>query len=108
MSIHQNGVLTRIRYIPHLYNYIRMDSTVMDNSKEPIKQRRYNPALGYLRGHEFWQGHGPVLENLKGAFVDAHSGHIQYMSSIIREHRQKLRKKYGVQFILDALRTHYR
>lgn len=30
------------------------------------------------------------------------------MSSIIREHRQKLRKKYGVQFILDALRTHYR
>lgn len=30
------------------------------------------------------------------------------MSSILREHRQKLRKKYGVQFILDALRTHYR
>ncbi|XP_032987579.1 neurobeachin-like protein 2 isoform X1 [Rhinolophus ferrumequinum] len=39
--------------------------------------------------------------------ADAHSGHIQYMSSIVREHRQKLRKKYGVQFILDALRTHY-
>ncbi|XP_046540316.1 neurobeachin-like protein 2 isoform X3 [Equus quagga] len=34
-------------------------------------------------------------------------GHIQYVSSIVREHRQKLRKKYGVQFILDALRTHY-
>ncbi|XP_039084272.1 neurobeachin-like protein 2 isoform X2 [Hyaena hyaena] len=34
-------------------------------------------------------------------------GHVQYMSSIVREHRQKLRKKYGVQFILDALRTHY-
>ncbi|KAM8758503.1 neurobeachin-like protein 2 [Rhynchonycteris naso] len=34
-------------------------------------------------------------------------GHIQYMSSIVRDHRQKLRKKYGVQFILDALRTHY-
>ncbi|EFB19185.1 hypothetical protein PANDA_000627, partial [Ailuropoda melanoleuca] len=34
-------------------------------------------------------------------------GHIQYMSSIVREHRQKLRKKYGVQFILDALRSHY-
>ncbi|KAM5234242.1 neurobeachin-like protein 2 isoform 3-T3 [Hipposideros larvatus] len=34
-------------------------------------------------------------------------GHIQYMASIVREHRQKLRKKYGIQFILDALRTHY-
>nr|XP_013015685.1 neurobeachin-like protein 2 isoform X2 [Cavia porcellus] len=33
--------------------------------------------------------------------------HIQCMTSIIREHRQKLRRKYGVQFILDALRTHY-
>jgi hypothetical protein len=30
------------------------------------------------------------------------------MSSMVREHRQKLRKKYGVQFLLDALRTHYR
>ena len=40
--------------------------------------------------------------------ADAHLGHIQYVSSIVREHRQKLRKKYGVQFILDALRTHYR
>ncbi|XP_060060817.1 neurobeachin-like protein 2 isoform X4 [Erinaceus europaeus] len=34
-------------------------------------------------------------------------GHIQYISSIVREHRQRLRKKYGVQFILDALRMHY-
>ncbi|XP_054992464.1 neurobeachin-like protein 2 isoform X1 [Sorex araneus] len=34
-------------------------------------------------------------------------GHIQYMSSIMHEHRQKLRKKYGVQFILDALHSHY-
>lgn len=40
--------------------------------------------------------------------ANVRSGHIQYMSSIVREHRQKLRKKYGVQFILDALRTHYR
>lgn len=40
--------------------------------------------------------------------TDARSGHIQYVSSIVREHRQKLRKKYGVQFILDVLRVHYR
>ncbi|ELK24974.1 Neurobeachin-like protein 2, partial [Myotis davidii] len=34
-------------------------------------------------------------------------GHIQYMASVIRKHRPKLQKKYGVQFILDALRAHY-
>lgn len=49
---------------------------------------------------------GPVQPG--GLSPDAHPGHIQYVSSIVREHRQKLRKKYGVQFILDALRTHYR
>lgn len=30
------------------------------------------------------------------------------MASVIRKHRPKLQKKYGVQFILDALHTHYR
>ncbi|XP_054585901.1 neurobeachin-like protein 2 isoform X1 [Eptesicus fuscus] len=34
-------------------------------------------------------------------------GHAQYMASVVRKHRQKLQKKYGVQFILDALHTHY-
>lgn len=49
----------------------------------------------------------PRLEELRGSLGVSRSGHIQCMTSIIREHRQKLRRKYGVQFILDALRTHY-
>lgn len=61
--------------------------------------------LDNLRGHS---GQSSSLEGVKKLSADVHSGHIQYMSSIVREHRQKLRKKYGVQFILDALRTHYR
>lgn len=81
---------------------------------------RFGPSEGTARPWGMWQGHGPVLEGQqKGpssgrggggaeSSDDAHPGHIQYMSSIVREHRQKLRKKYGVQFILDALRTHYR
>lgn len=61
--------------------------------------------LDNLRGQS---GQSSALEGVKKLSADVHPGHIQYMSSIIREHRQKLRKKYGVQFILDALRTHYR
>ncbi|XP_069501900.1 neurobeachin-like protein 2 isoform X3 [Ambystoma mexicanum] len=34
-------------------------------------------------------------------------GHIQYLSSIIKDHKQKIRKKYGVQYILDSMRKHY-
>ncbi|XP_072324254.1 neurobeachin-like protein 2 isoform X3 [Scyliorhinus torazame] len=34
-------------------------------------------------------------------------GHIQYLSTIIKDHKQRIRKKYGVQYILDSIRTHY-
>ncbi|XP_053116915.1 neurobeachin-like protein 2 isoform X2 [Hemicordylus capensis] len=34
-------------------------------------------------------------------------GHIQYLSNIIKDHKQKIRKKYGVQYILDSIRTYY-
>ncbi|XP_072858872.2 neurobeachin-like protein 2 isoform X3 [Pogona vitticeps] len=34
-------------------------------------------------------------------------GHIQYLSNIIKDPKQKVRKKYGVQYILDSIRTYY-
>uniref|UniRef100_A0A8D0HAD2 Neurobeachin like 2 n=1 Tax=Sphenodon punctatus TaxID=8508 RepID=A0A8D0HAD2_SPHPU len=34
-------------------------------------------------------------------------GHIQYVSNIIKDHKQRIRKKYGVQYILDSIRTYY-
>ncbi|KAM9307763.1 neurobeachin-like protein 2 [Gastrophryne carolinensis] len=34
-------------------------------------------------------------------------GHIQYLSSIMKDHKRHLRRKYGVQYILDSVRRHY-
>ncbi|KAJ6655114.1 hypothetical protein lerEdw1_006018 [Lerista edwardsae] len=34
-------------------------------------------------------------------------GHIQYLSNIIKDHKQRIRKKYGVQYLLDSIRTYY-
>ncbi|KAM4705340.1 neurobeachin-like protein 2 [Rhinophrynus dorsalis] len=34
-------------------------------------------------------------------------GHIQYLSSIMKDHKQRVRKKYGVQYLLDSVRRHY-
>ncbi|XP_055486139.1 neurobeachin-like protein 2, partial [Leucoraja erinacea] len=34
-------------------------------------------------------------------------GHIQYLSTITKDHKQRTRKKYGVQYLLDSIRTHY-
>ncbi|ETE68362.1 Neurobeachin-like protein 2, partial [Ophiophagus hannah] len=33
--------------------------------------------------------------------------HIQYLSNIIKDHKQRIRKKYGMQYILDSIRTYY-
>ncbi|XP_039582492.1 neurobeachin-like protein 2 isoform X2 [Passer montanus] len=34
-------------------------------------------------------------------------GHIQYLASVVKDHKQRIRRKYGVQFILDSIRTYY-
>ena len=34
-------------------------------------------------------------------------GHIQYLSTIIKDDRKYFRKKYGVQYMLDVIRTYY-
>ena len=36
------------------------------------------------------------------------AGHIQYLSTIIKDDRKHFRKKYGVQYFLDIIRTYYR
>lgn len=42
-------------------------------------------------------------------FISEHFllGHIQYISTIIKDSRRIFRKKYGVQFLLDTLRIYY-
>ncbi|XP_064018491.1 LOW QUALITY PROTEIN: neurobeachin-like protein 2 [Pogoniulus pusillus] len=34
-------------------------------------------------------------------------GHIQYLANVVKDHKQRIRKKYGVQYVLDSIRTHY-
>lgn len=35
-------------------------------------------------------------------------GHIQYLSTIIKDDKKYFRKKYGVQFLLDVINAYYR
>ncbi|NXL54651.1 NBEL2 protein, partial [Podilymbus podiceps] len=34
-------------------------------------------------------------------------GHIQYLANVVKDHKQRIRKKYGVQYLLDSIRTYY-
>ncbi|XP_053786341.1 neurobeachin-like protein 2 isoform X1 [Desmodus rotundus] len=82
-----------------------MDMNVLMSAQllmEQVAAEGSGPLLYLLYQHLLFNFHLWALSDFA-----VRLGHIQYMSSIVREHRQKLRKKYGVQFILDALRTHY-
>uniref|UniRef100_A0A8C3XAF6 Neurobeachin-like protein 2 n=1 Tax=Catagonus wagneri TaxID=51154 RepID=A0A8C3XAF6_9CETA len=82
-----------------------MDMNVLMSAQllmEQVAAEGGGPLLYLLYQHLLFNFHLWTLSDFA-----VRLGHIQYVSSIVREHRQKLRKKYGVQFILDALRTHY-
>lgn len=34
-------------------------------------------------------------------------GHIQYLATVIKDNRKDFRKKYGVQYMLDVIKTYY-
>ncbi|KAM6967984.1 neurobeachin-like protein 2 [Aplochiton taeniatus] len=34
-------------------------------------------------------------------------GHVQHLSTVIKDGKQRIRRKYGVQYILDTIRTYY-
>ncbi|XP_007949943.1 neurobeachin-like protein 2 [Orycteropus afer afer] len=82
-----------------------MDMNVLMSTQllmEQVAAEGCGPLLYLLYQHLLFNFHLWTLSDFT-----VRLGHIQYLSSIVREHRQKLRKKYGVQFILDVLRTHY-
>jgi len=50
----------------------------------------------------------PLLPILSCAYLfSSDEGHIQYMSTVIKDNRKHFRKKYGVQFLLDTIRLYY-
>ncbi|XP_023603302.1 neurobeachin-like protein 2 [Myotis lucifugus] len=82
-----------------------MDMNVLKSAQllmEQVAAEGSGPLLYPLYHHLLFNFHLWTLSDFAVCL-----GHIQYMASVIRKHRQKLQKKYGVQFILDALHTHY-
>ncbi|XP_061658136.1 neurobeachin-like protein 1 isoform X5 [Syngnathoides biaculeatus] len=70
-----------------------------------IEQVTYEKNHGLLQ-----QLHTHLLFNFniwnKGDFP-LRIGHIQYMTTVIKDNRKQFRKKYGVQFLLDSIRLYY-
>ncbi|KAA8579540.1 hypothetical protein FQN60_006633 [Etheostoma spectabile] len=51
--------------------------------------------------------HSHCVSTLGALLQKLPAGHIQYMSTVIKDNRKQFRKKYGVQFLLDTIRLYY-
>ncbi|XP_051567309.1 neurobeachin-like protein 1 isoform X1 [Myxocyprinus asiaticus] len=102
--LHSHGVATLGALLQKLPAFL-VDVSVLVAVQLLIEQVTYEKNSQLLQ-----QLHTHLLLNFsiwnKGDFP-LRIGHIQYMSTIIKDSRKQFRKKYGVQFLLDTIRLYY-
>uniref|UniRef100_A0A8C4NXM4 Neurobeachin-like protein 2 n=1 Tax=Dicentrarchus labrax TaxID=13489 RepID=A0A8C4NXM4_DICLA len=101
--LHSHGVGTLGALLQKVSGHV--DVSVLVAMQLLIEQVTYEKNQALLQ-----QLHTHLLFNFniwnKGDFP-LRIGHIQYMSTVIKDNRKQFRKKYGVQFLLDTIRLYY-
>ncbi|NXP08041.1 NBEL2 protein, partial [Thinocorus orbignyianus] len=80
-----------------LYQHLLFDFRIWSNSDFAVR----------LGGDWGCWGVFSIQTGLPGYSHRLPAGHIQYLANVIKDHKQRIRKKYGVQYILDSIRTFY-
>ncbi|XP_046887347.1 neurobeachin-like protein 1 [Hypomesus transpacificus] len=102
--LHSHGVVT-LGALLHKMPACQVDVSVLVAAQLLVEQVTYEKNQQLLQ-----QLHTHLLFNFsiwnQGDFP-MRIGHIQYMSTVIKDNRKQFRKKYGVQFLLDTIRLYY-
>ncbi|XP_062302263.1 neurobeachin-like protein 1 isoform X3 [Osmerus eperlanus] len=102
--LHSHGVVT-LGALLHKMPASQVDVSVLVAAQLLVEQVTYEKNQQLLQ-----QLHTHLLFNFsiwnQGDFP-LRIGHIQYMSTVIKDNRKQFRKKYGVQFLLDTIRLFY-
>ncbi|NXT30836.1 NBEL2 protein, partial [Pelecanoides urinatrix] len=80
-----------------LYQHLLFDFRIWSNSDFAVR----------LGGNWGCLGMFSIPNGLRGYSHLLPAGHIQYLANVIKDHKQRICKKYGVQYILDSIRTYY-
>lgn len=80
-----------------LYQHLLFDFRIWSNSDFAVRLGGTGGAWGFL----------PILTSLHSHSHLLPTGHIQYLGNVVKDHKQRIRKKYGVQYVLDSIRTFY-
>ncbi|NWT48683.1 NBEL2 protein, partial [Chroicocephalus maculipennis] len=80
-----------------LYQHLLFDFRIWSNSDFAVRLGGNWGCLGLFSIPTGFHGCSHLLP----------AGHIQYLANVIKDHKQRIRKKYGVQYILDSIRTYY-
>ncbi|KAF1492546.1 Neurobeachin-like protein 2, partial [Eudyptula minor novaehollandiae] len=80
-----------------LYQHLLFDFRIWSNSDFAVRLGGNWGCLGVFFIPTGLHGYSHLLP----------AGHIQYLANIVKDHKQRICKKYGVQYILDSIRTYY-
>ena len=86
--------------LQQLYKYLLFDFRLWSRSSVDVRKGKVQLSLNL-------SSHVLVLKSFS-AVLFLVSEHIQYLHTIIKDDKTLFRKKYGVQFVLDVIRTFYR
>ncbi|KAF1643411.1 Neurobeachin-like protein 2, partial [Eudyptes chrysocome] len=80
-----------------LYQHLLFDFRIWSNSDFAVRLGGNSGCLGVFFIPTGLHGYSHLLP----------AGHIQYLANVVKDHKQRICKKYGVQYILDSIRTYY-
>ncbi|KAF1565972.1 UNVERIFIED_CONTAM: Neurobeachin-like protein 2, partial [Eudyptes pachyrhynchus] len=80
-----------------LYQHLLFDFRIWSNSDFAVRLGGNWGCLGVFFIPTGLHGYSHLLP----------AGHIQYLANVVKDHKQRICKKYGVQYILDSIRTYY-
>ncbi|RMC18484.1 hypothetical protein DUI87_04373 [Hirundo rustica rustica] len=104
LLIEQVSVEKNMQLLQQMYHHLLFDFSIWNSGDFPFRIGELLASGNCVKTQDPSHDTNLYLGSKRKLYV---VGHIQYLSTIIKDSRRLFRKKYGVQFLLDTLRIYY-
>lgn len=104
LLIEQVSVEKNTQLLQQMYQHLLFDFSIWNSGDFPFRIGELLDLGSCVKTQDSSLDTNLYLGSKRKLYI---AGHIQYLSTIIKDSRRLFRKKYGVQFLLDTLRIYY-
>lgn len=104
LLIEQVSVEKNMQLLQQMYHHLLFDFSIWNSGDFPFRIGELLASGNCVKAQDSSHDTNLYLGSKRNLYL---VGHIQYLSTIIKDSRRLFRKKYGVQFLLDTLRIYY-